>query len=629
MPSALVSMGEVGTGAERLPLGEQPLHAGHGVEPPGGGARVPLLHGAGGASALPFRAPGARGITASVNRLKLWAFALLVLLAGAANLWLVTQWLARASLAEADAALQAAASQLDARSQLLAAQASGLAEAAARAPAVLAALADGGEGEPTSAASVAVAAAARGMPADAVRGLLVGTAGPDGARLRVGGKAVELVDPAGGIFAEPLRGARREGYVQAGDALWFVVAAPAAKGAVAVGLPVDAPWASGLKAASGADVTLLAGQRSVAGTLDEAGTAAVVGAARAAPPRPVDAGSLQRLRSGLGWLPPIPVLLFQAPAHRVLVVSLRGTKAGFAALSLPMAGRLAPLATYQVASAAVLLLLLLAGLFLGLLVAADPGPGVPRELLAAADRIQRGDFGARVPPLPGSQGTVAAALNRAADAVQEAQATAAASRASTPPPDPFAAAPGPASDPFAPAVPVAPSPEDPFAPRAASPTPSILPEELLAAPPPPPPQRTLAPERTGTDLFAPPPLPPPPPPAPAGFAPLGNSISGATGLGTRPEDLVAPPPPAPAAAPARAAAEPAEADEAHWRQVFDEFVRARKRCGETIDGIAYDRFMAKLQANRAQLMQKHGCRTVHFSVYVKEGKAALKATPVR
>jgi hypothetical protein len=26
---------------------------------------------------------------------------------------------------------------------------------------------------------------------------------------------------------------------------------------------------------------------------------------------------------------------------------------------------------------------------------------------------------------------------------------------------------------------------------------------------------------------------------------------------------------------------------------------------------------------------KHGCRTVRFSVYVKDGKAALKATPIR
>jgi len=28
-------------------------------------------------------------------------------------------------------------------------------------------------------------------------------------------------------------------------------------------------------------------------------------------------------------------------------------------------------------------------------------------------------------------------------------------------------------------------------------------------------------------------------------------------------------------------------------------------------------------------VQKYGCRTVRFQVYVKDGRAALKATPVR
>jgi hypothetical protein len=29
------------------------------------------------------------------------------------------------------------------------------------------------------------------------------------------------------------------------------------------------------------------------------------------------------------------------------------------------------------------------------------------------------------------------------------------------------------------------------------------------------------------------------------------------------------------------------------------------------------------------LIQKHGCKRVKFSVYVKEGRASLKATPVK
>ena len=42
-----------------------------------------------------------------------------------------------------------------------------------------------------------------------------------------------------------------------------------------------------------------------------------------------------------------------------------------------------------------------------------------------------------------------------------------------------------------------------------------------------------------------------------------------------------------------------------------------------------DKFRTKLEANRQQLVAKYGCRTARFSVYVKDGKAAIKATPVR
>ena len=55
----------------------------------------------------------------------------------------------------------------------------------------------------------------------------------------------------------------------------------------------------------------------------------------------------------------------------------------------------------------------------------------------------------------------------------------------------------------------------------------------------------------------------------------------------------------------------------------------RERCGEGSDGLTYEKFVAKLRKNREQLVQKYACRTVRFQVYVKEGKAALKATPVK
>ena len=70
-------------------------------------------------------------------------------------------------------------------------------------------------------------------------------------------------------------------------------------------------------------------------------------------------------------------------------------------------------------------------------------------------------------------------------------------------------------------------------------------------------------------------------------------------------------------------------DSGQYRAIFDEFVALKRRCGESIDNLTFDRFLNKLRANRDALIAKHGCRTVKFQVYVKDGKAALKASPVR
>lgn len=70
-------------------------------------------------------------------------------------------------------------------------------------------------------------------------------------------------------------------------------------------------------------------------------------------------------------------------------------------------------------------------------------------------------------------------------------------------------------------------------------------------------------------------------------------------------------------------------EEFHFQEVFREFVLTRERCSEPSDGLTYDKFVQKLRKNKEQLIQKYACRTVKFQVYVKEGKAALKATPVK
>jgi hypothetical protein len=74
---------------------------------------------------------------------------------------------------------------------------------------------------------------------------------------------------------------------------------------------------------------------------------------------------------------------------------------------------------------------------------------------------------------------------------------------------------------------------------------------------------------------------------------------------------------------------PPNEEERHFQEVFRDFVATREKCREPSDGLTYDKFRAKLLKNKEQLVLKYNCRGVKFQVYVKEGKAALKATPVK
>lgn len=73
----------------------------------------------------------------------------------------------------------------------------------------------------------------------------------------------------------------------------------------------------------------------------------------------------------------------------------------------------------------------------------------------------------------------------------------------------------------------------------------------------------------------------------------------------------------------------ADPGEAHFRQVFNEFVRTRGTCGESTAELTFEKFKAKLVKSRDAVIAKHKCSDVKFQVYVKNGKAALKALPAR
>jgi len=67
----------------------------------------------------------------------------------------------------------------------------------------------------------------------------------------------------------------------------------------------------------------------------------------------------------------------------------------------------------------------------------------------------------------------------------------------------------------------------------------------------------------------------------------------------------------------------------YFKQVYDQFLSVKQSCGEPTAGLTYQKFSEKLVKNRDDLKSKTGCKEVRFTVYVKDGKAALKATPVK
>jgi hypothetical protein len=135
---------------------------------------------------------------------------------------------------------------------------------------------------------------------------------------------------------------------------------------------------------------------------------------------------------------------------------------------------------------------------------------------------------------------------------------------------------------------------------------------------------------------------PTPAPMSAMAAPPRSSAPPMRAHATPPRGSQTPPPrpPTPAPVPAAQQTQPLHLDDdilapaepsidPYFKQVYDQFLAVKKSCGEATAGLTYGKFSEKLVKNRDDLMAKTGCREVRFTVYVKDGKAALKATPVK
>jgi hypothetical protein len=71
-----------------------------------------------------------------------------------------------------------------------------------------------------------------------------------------------------------------------------------------------------------------------------------------------------------------------------------------------------------------------------------------------------------------------------------------------------------------------------------------------------------------------------------------------------------------------------DADDAHFFETFQKFLALREQTGES-GTVSYEKFVAKLRKNREELIARHRAKGVRFSVYLKDGRAAIKASAIR
>jgi len=77
-----------------------------------------------------------------------------------------------------------------------------------------------------------------------------------------------------------------------------------------------------------------------------------------------------------------------------------------------------------------------------------------------------------------------------------------------------------------------------------------------------------------------------------------------------------------------AGGEEVDPDEAHFQETFERFLELRQQTGEA-GNVSYEKFVTKLRRNREELMARHNAKGVRFSVYLKDGRAAIKASALR
>ena len=73
---------------------------------------------------------------------------------------------------------------------------------------------------------------------------------------------------------------------------------------------------------------------------------------------------------------------------------------------------------------------------------------------------------------------------------------------------------------------------------------------------------------------------------------------------------------------------PAEREDKAYRAVYDKYVAARRKCGQT-DELAFDSIRDVLKKQVRTIKSRYRCNSVKFRVTVEDGKAKVKAVPLR
>ena len=97
-----------------------------------------------------------------------------------------------------------------------------------------------------------------------------------------------------------------------------------------------------------------------------------------------------------------------------------------------------------------------------------------------------------------------------------------------------------------------------------------------------------------------------------------------------PMPTAAPPRPATTAPTAPVAPAGGDEEDEYYREVYEEFLQVKQACGEATANFTFDKFAKKLAKQTADIKKKReGVKDVKFTVYVKDGKAALRAKVVK